>query len=164
MDTLHLDFVRGKVGGCMSDVKKMGKGSMTVEAAFVIPMVLMTIFLIILLTMYVHNRAWYTATSGEALITASTQGVRENVYTGKIVARKMSQRMKKQGFPLGEISVKSITWGDQLQVKVNITSIELPGFPIWKTTILSKTTLVKPVPWIRKIQAVHAWKGDADGS
>lgn len=76
---------------------KLGKGSMTVEAAFVVPMTLIVIYLIISLTLQIFERSWDTALACEQ-------------------------------------------------------------------AILLEETKIRPVNWIRKIQAAEAWKGVIDGS
>lgn len=129
-----------------------------------VPIVILVIFLMILLTMYVHNRAWYTAAAGEALITASTQGVRKEQYAGKILSEKMSKRINKQGFPAGTVSASTTVSGDTLKVEVDITSLKVPMLPVWKAEISEETKLIKPVSWIRNMQAIEAWKGENDGS
>ena len=148
----------------MDHRKRMGKGSMTVEAALVMPVVLLVLFLIILLTMHVHNRAWYTAAAGEALITASTQGNSGEISPGEILRQKMSQRTGKQEFPLGNVAVRTARNGDEYKVEVDLTSLEIPGLPVWKNKITERTTRIRPVSWIRKAQAVEAWKGEHGGS
>ena len=62
------------------------KGSMTVEAAFVMPLVLLVVFALLLLTMFVHNRAWYTAVCAEAAISASTAGIRSRQEAQEMAA------------------------------------------------------------------------------
>src|SRR5699024_11294080 len=69
LDSLSVPGLCDKDGDGMREKKKdktawkcqVHKGRMTVEAAFVMPLVLLVGFALLLLTMFVHNRAWYTA-------------------------------------------------------------------------------------------------------
>lgn len=137
---------------------KIRKGSMTVEAALVIPAVLMMIVALILLTTYIYNRTWYTSASAEAVITASTEGVRSCGDTNRVLSGKMTEKIRKQGLPLTDISAKTTAQKDEVKSEVQITTLDVWGMGGWKMNIAEKTGIVRPVPFIRSIQALGVWK------
>ncbi|MGI6006068.1 MAG: TadE family protein [Ruminococcus sp.] len=139
-------------------MKKNLKGSMTVEAAFVVPLVLMVISALILLTMFVHNRAWYTAVSAEAVISASTDGVRSGQEAQKTVAGKMAERKGEQGFPAGEITMIAAAGENYVRTQTQIRSGGVMGVGSWKAEVAQRSEFVRPVPFIRNLLAIKAWK------
>lgn len=155
MDPLSVSGIFGKAGG---DMKKRMKGSMTVEAAFIVPVILMVIFALILLTMYVHNRAWYTAVSAEAVISASTEGTRSRQNAQKIAAEKLAERKGKQGFPSGEIAMTAAAGSDYIKAQTRISGRKVAGMGDWEARIEEKSSFIKPVFFIRNLMALEAWK------
>ena len=49
-------------------MKKLKKGSFTLEAALLMPLLLMVIMSMLYLDFFVHNRAWLTAAAYEAAV------------------------------------------------------------------------------------------------
>lgn len=94
MGTVAFDCICGKVGVYMLKLKK---GSMTVEAALILPLVLMLIFLLVSLMIKSFAQAWEVTVAAEQ-------------------------------------------------------------------AILLDEAKIRPVPWIRMIQAAQAWKGVINGS
>ena len=54
------------------------KGSLTVETACVMPLILLTLMGLIYLSFFVHNRAWLTAAAYESAISGSMEGIKKN--------------------------------------------------------------------------------------
>ena len=63
------------------------------EAAVVVPLVWIVIFLVLSLNFYVHQRAWYTQIACEAVITGSGQGA----YKGRNAAEEAEKGRPRQG-------------------------------------------------------------------
>lgn len=82
-------------------LKKMKNGSMTVETACVMPLLLLVIFGTLYLCFFVHNRSWLTAAAYEAAVSGSMEGVKKD---GKIyeTARMRSLELGDTGFFGGE--------------------------------------------------------------
>ena len=59
-------------------IKKVSKGSLTVETACVMPLILLVLMGLIYLSFFVHNRAWLTAAAYESAISGSMEGIRKN--------------------------------------------------------------------------------------
>ncbi|MGI6010153.1 MAG: TadE family protein [Ruminococcus sp.] len=143
-------------------MKENPKGSMTVEAAFVVPVILMAVFALLMLTMYVHNRAWYTAVSAEAVISGSTEGIRSSQKGKEIVTEKMAERKGKQGFPAGKIEMIVASAKDYARTQTQVASDGVMGIGSWKAEITEKSSFIKPVSFIRNMLALEAWKEEID--
>ena len=57
-------------------VKKWRKGSMTVEAACLMSLILFILMGILSLFFWVHNRAWLTAAAYESAVSGSMEGIK----------------------------------------------------------------------------------------
>ena len=82
-------------------MKKLKKGSFTLEAALLMPLLLMVIMSMLYLDFFVHNRAWLTAAAYEAAVSGSMEGYKKeaNIYeTADIQGRMLGS----QGLPGGE--------------------------------------------------------------
>ena len=51
--------------------KRMKKGSMTIEAALLMPLLLLVVMITLYLFFYVHNKVWLTAAAYEAALDGS---------------------------------------------------------------------------------------------
>ena len=58
-------------------MKKLKKGSFTLEAALLMPLLLMVIMSMLYLDFFVHNRAWLTAAAYEAAVSGSMEGYKK---------------------------------------------------------------------------------------
>ena len=56
--------------------KKINKGSMTIELALLMPVILLVLFGVLFLFFYVHNRAWLTAAAYETALDGSMENAR----------------------------------------------------------------------------------------
>ena len=63
-------------------MKKLKKGSFTLEAALLMPLLLTVIMSMLYLDFFVHNRAWLTAAAYEAAVSGSMEGYKKeaNIY------------------------------------------------------------------------------------
>ena len=73
-------------------MKKLKKGSFTIEAALLMPLILMVLMGLLYLDFFVHNRAWLTAAACE-----SAHMRRQSVEVWKVI-KKTETYMKKQIF------------------------------------------------------------------
>ena len=53
--------------------KQLRKGSMAIETALLMPVILLVIMTVLYLFFYVHNRAWLTAAAYEAALSGSME-------------------------------------------------------------------------------------------
>ena len=144
-------------------VKRWKKASFTLEAACVMPLVLLSVMGVIYLCFFVHNRAWLTAAAYEAALSGSMEGIRED---GKVyeTARMCSENLGSTGF-FGAESVSTQTnVGKSVQVTYDLDTI--PGFGnfSWHLKAQGEVKIVRPVSWIRKVKAASSLvKGLGDG-
>ena len=54
-------------------MKKLKKGSFTIEAALLMPLILMVLMGLLYLDFFVHNRAWLTSAAYEAKVIKKTE-------------------------------------------------------------------------------------------
>ena len=76
-------------------MKKLKKGSFTLEAALLMPLLLTVIMSMLYLDFFVHNRAWLTAAAYEAAVSGSMEGYKKeaNIYeTADIQGRFLGQK------------------------------------------------------------------------
>ena len=63
---------RGRLTG------RLSSGSLTVEAACIMPLILLTVFSCLYLCFYVHNRAYLTSAACESAVCGGIEGVKES--------------------------------------------------------------------------------------
>ena len=63
-------------------MKRIKKGSFTIEAALLMPLLLMVLMGVLYLDFFVHDRAWLTSAACEAAVSGSMEGYKKkgNVY------------------------------------------------------------------------------------
>ena len=82
-------------------MRKIKKGSFTIEAALLMPLVLMILIGVLYLDFFVHDRAYLTAAAYEAAVSGSMEGYKKkgNIY----------EKADIQGRMLGDIGPVSYT-------------------------------------------------------
>lgn len=125
----------------------LSKGSMTVEAAFLVPMAVFLSALLIFYAFYEHDRVWFTAAACEAALTGSRRT--ERGEDSETLARNCAQkRMEAQPFPVlspqMELEVKGRT------SRVSYQSAGETAFSICFPYKIEETIEQSdPVGWIR---------------
>lgn len=129
------------------------KGSLTVEASFIISMSLITVGFMLSLCFYIYQRCWYTQAACESVLTGSAQGI----WKGESMAEQAEKKWKsrKEEFYLKPESLTADCSGNKEQISLRISG---------KTTVWGKPALefqtftsqkgIRPVRYIRKIQAL----------
>lgn len=64
--------------------KRIKKGSMTIEAALLMPLLLLVVMITLYLFFYVHNKVWLTAAAYEAALDGSME---RHGQKGKVVIK-----------------------------------------------------------------------------
>lgn len=59
-------------------MKKVKRGSFTIEAALLMPVIFLVLMGVLYLNFFVHNRAWLTAAAYEAAVSGSMEGYSKN--------------------------------------------------------------------------------------
>lgn len=133
--------------------EEMKKGSFTVEAAAVMPLVFLVLFGSLYLCFYVHNRAWLTAAAYEAALTGSMEAVKPNgkVHESALVR---SQELGNVGFFGAENLTVQVRAGKQVQVTYTADTITAYGGFTWPMKVRGTVKPVDPVTWIRRVKAL----------
>jgi hypothetical protein len=126
------------------------KGSLTVEAVFVVPVCLMVCFLLLQVLLYMHHICWYRAAAWECVLTELEMGDTET-------AEEHWQTLKEQQpLPVGKLG-KTIRSSDN-SCSMEITGVlgALPQPLQLKFTVSAKRTEVDPVTFLRQVKTVKA--------
>ena len=140
---------------CQTTNRTVNKGSLTVETACVMPLILFTLLWLIYLNFFVHNRAWLTAAAYESAVSGSMEGVRKNgqVYD---TARMRSEELGNTGFFGAENLSTQTNVGKQVQVTYDLDTISSYGNLNWHLRTEGTSGIINPVKHIRKIRAASA--------
>ena len=140
---------------CQTTTRTVNKGSLTVETACVMPLILFTLLGLIYLNFFVHNRAWLTAAAYESAVSGSMEGVRKNgqVYD---TARMRSEELGNTGFFGAENLSTQTNVGKQVQVTYDLDTISSYGNLNWHLRTEGTSGIINPVKHIRKIRAASA--------
>ena len=140
---------------CQTTNRTVNKGSLTVETACVMPLILFTLLGLIYLNFFVHNRAWLTAAAYESAVSGSMEGVRKNgqVYD---TARMRSEELGNTGFFGAENLSTQTNVGKQVQVTYDLDTISSYGNLNRHLRTEGTSGIINPVKHIRKIRAASA--------
>ena len=129
------------------------RGMMTVEASFLIPMVVMAAGIMISLSIFVYQRCWYTQAACETVLAGSTQGILKKA-SGTEKAEERWNILRKECYPVPE-EFSSSVGGSTDRVQIEIAG----STPVWgrkginmKISVSQKS--VRPVKFIRKAAAL----------
>ena len=140
-------------------MKKLKKGSFTLEAALLMPLLLTVIMSMLYLDFFVHVRAYLSAAAYEAAVSGSMEGYKKkgNIY----------EKADIQGRMLGDIGLPG---GENLSMRTNAGKtvkvtyrLEVPaGFlgQKWKPEVSGKAKPLRPVGWIRKVKGTVDMLGE----
>lgn len=134
---------------------EMKKGSMTVEAACLMSLILLVLMGLLYLCFFVHNRAWLTAAAYEAAVSGSMEGIKKD---GKVYenARMKSEMLGNTGFFGAENLTTQTNVGKKVQVTYDLDTIASYGNLSWHLRAEGTSAVVRPVGWIRKIRGAEA--------
>lgn len=135
-------------------MKRIKRGSFTVEAALLMPVIFLVLMGLLYLNFFVHNRAWLTAAAYEAAVSGSMEGYSKNgnIYEKTDIQGRI---LGSTGLPGGENLSMQTRTGKNVQVTYQM---EIPaGFlgMKWKIKATGKAVPLRPVGWIRKVKSVR---------
>lgn len=130
---------------------------MTVEAAFLMPVLLLAVMGVLYLFFWVHNRAWLTAAAYEAALSGSMEGIKAE---GKVreEAEKKSRELGNTGFFGAENLMVQVSGEKKVRVTYDLDTVSAFGGFSWHLKAEGKVSVVKPVTWIRKVKAAARLK------
>lgn len=128
------------------------KGSFTIEAACVMPLILLVLMGCLYLCFFVHNRAWLTAAAYESALAGSMEGVKED---GKVyeTVQMRSRELGNIGFFGAENLTSGTNAGKTVNVSYSFDTIAGYGGFRWHFKAIGSSAVVCPVKWIRTIKA-----------
>jgi len=138
------------------------KGSITVEASFVVGLALMVIFTVLSLCFYIHNQAWYSSAASETAITAATYAVRKNGEYHEIIESKIRSFEGQVGFPDNRPTFFSNGGGEQMRIGLNGKVPILMSNQSFEIDVDISSKVIKPVKFIRQIQSLKMIKETID--
>lgn len=138
------------------------KGSMTVETACLMPIILLALIGLIYLCFFVHNRTWLTAAAYESAVSGSMEGIKKD---GKVYecARMHSEELGNTGFFGAENLTTQTNAGRKVQVTYDLDTISGYGGFSWHLRAEGTSAIVRPVGWIRKLRAAEAIRKGTGG-
>ena len=133
-------------------MRKIKKGSFTIEAALLMPLVLMILIGVLYLDFFVHDRAYLTAAAYEAAVSGSMEGYKKkgNIY----------EKADIQGRMLGDIGLPG---GENLSMQTNAGKTVKVTYRLgqkWKLEVSGKAKPLRPVGWIRKVKGTVDMLGE----
>lgn len=142
--------IRKKTQGIFQKAKK---GSLTIETACLMPLLLLVLMGILYLSFFVHNRAWLTAAAYESALSGSMEGIRKDgqVYE---TARIRSEELANTGFFGAENLSTQTNVGKEVQVTYDLDTVSGYGGLSWHLRTEGTAKIIDPVKHIRKIRSV----------
>lgn len=127
-------------------------GSITVEAALVVPIVLMVVFLMLSLDFYVHDRAYYTLCAYETALTGNSfrsvsEEEGERNAKEKISLLQKAHRMPTE-LPEGIVRLEEETTEAEFKGRV----FRMWGKGSWEYQVKGSVRRIRPEETIRKIR------------
>lgn len=135
-------------------MNRIKKGSFTIEAALLMPVIFLVLMGILYLNFFVHNRAWLTAAAYEAAVSGSMEGYSKN---GKVYEKAdiQGRMLGSTGLLGGENFSMQTSVGKNVQVTYRM---EIPAGFLglkWNLKATGKVVPLRPVGWIRKVKSAR---------
>ena len=129
-------------------MKKVKRGSFTIEAALLMPVIFLVLMGVLYLNFFVHNRAWLTAAAYEAAVSGSMEGYSKN---GKVYEKAdiQGRMLGSTGLPVGENFSMQTSVTYRIEIPVGFLGLK------WKVKAVGKAVPLRPVGWIRKVKSVR---------
>lgn len=144
--------------------KKFDKGSITVEATFIVGLALLVIFIVLALCFYMHNKAWYVSAAGETTISAATHATRRNGNFNEIIGDKLNGFVDGAKFPDISQGLISESNDERIQVSTQARVPLLINSQSFQMEIDISSKVIKPVKFIRTMQSLQMVKEQIDAS
>lgn len=140
--------------------KQLQKGSMTIETALLMPVILLVIMTVLYLFFYVHNRAWLTAAAYEAALSGSMEAAVPD-GNSREAALKKGNELGDTGFFGSENLKVQAEDGKKVQITYDLDTFSVYGGFRSHLKVQEAMKVIDPVSWIRKIKnASESIKGE----
>lgn len=138
----------------------MRKGSLTIETAFLMPLILLVWMGVVSVCLFVHNRAWLTAAAYEAAITGSWDGIRKEGDAKSRAQEKAKMLLQNPLYGSKSIHTSVKKQGERLLVCVEGRHSSYGGIH-WRFEVMGSRKLCRPVSFIRKIRREQTGGGSS---
>ena len=133
--------------------KRMKKGSMTIEAALLMPLLLLVVMITLYLFFYVHNKVWLTAAAYEAALDGSMETARPEGKS-RDKALKKGKELGNTGFYESKNLKLQVSEGKKVQVTYDLDMFSIYGGFNSHLQVKGSVKVIKPVTWIRKVKGL----------
>lgn len=127
------------------------KGSLTVEAVFVVPICLLVCFLLLQALFYLHHVSWYTAAAWECVLTGLTEGEKEDA-----VRKRWQELKQEQVLPVGQLKAGTSSGSQSAEIEIRGSMSPLAGLSAMDFTVTVKRNALAPASFLRKAKGVKA--------
>ena len=127
------------------------KGSLTVEAVFVVPICLLVCFLLLQALFYLHHVSWYTAAAWECALTGITEGEKENT-----AGERWEELKKQQALPVGQLKARTSSSSQCAEIEIRGSISPLAGISAMDFTVTVKREALTPASFLRKAKGITA--------
>ncbi|MDD5803721.1 TadE family protein [Blautia sp. HCP3S3_H10_1] len=127
------------------------QGSLTIEAALLMPVILLVLMVTLYLFFYMHNKAWLTAAAYEAVLDGSMEAARPDGKIGD-KALKKGKELGNTGFFSSKNLKLQASEGNKIQVIYNLDVFSVFGGINSHLQVQGNVKVIKPVSWIRKVK------------
>ena len=110
------------------------RGSLTVEAALLMPVIFLVVFMSLYLTVHIHNRMWICAYAAEQAVSGHIQPDPELLFAGKMVSERSESDTQRSVCIRGE-------------------TVYFTGQVLWGAEVSACYDICRPVPYLWKIKA-----------
>ena len=116
---------------------------MTIEAALLMPLLLLVVMITLYLFFYVHNKVWLTAAAYEAALDGSME-----------TARPEGKELGNTGFYESKNLKLQVSEGKKVQVTYDLDMFSVYGGFNSHLQVKGSVKVIKPVTWIRKVKGL----------
>ena len=110
------------------------RGALTVEAALIMPVIFLVVFMSLYLTIHIHNRMWIGAYAAEQAVSGHIQPDPELLFAGKITSERSES-------------------GSARSVRISGETVYFTGQVLWSTDASARYDICRPLPYLWKIKA-----------
>ena len=109
-------------------------GSLTVEAALLMPVIFLVVFMSLYLTVHIHNRVWIGAYAAEQAVSGRVQPDPDLLFAGKITSERSES-------------------GSARSVLIRGETVYFTGQVLWSTDASARYEICRPLPYLWRIKA-----------
>lgn len=142
---------------------KWTKGSLTIETALWMPVILLVWMGTVSVCLFVHNRAWATAAAYEAAVTGSWDAIRQKGDVEERARERLQVLLRQPLHGARDLQTAVEKKGGTLMVSIESRQDAYGGMQ-WEFHVEGSRKLCRPVSFIRKAESLQNAAGQSGGS